>query len=216
MYAPASRGAPLTRTAPGRAGTVVGRIGLLIDRAGGVRALARRAGISEGAVRKWRKGTATPRHTYLVKLAQATGVSVQWLITGGEDAESLRNGWGDRSLMVYWQRTSAGQIQPVRISPQAFFGEIGQPAEETMIWRLERAIHHPDARRGDLALIDRRQTACLADGWYLLQDDGEPWLGRVERGPGGLSLLVPGGDRRTLETVRAQVLGRLTYVLSAV
>lgn len=204
----------MTRAAPGRAGTVGSRIGLLIDRAGGVRALARRAGISEGAVRKWRQGTATPRHAYLVKLAQATGVSVQWLITGGEDAESLRNGWGDRSLMIFWQRTAAGLLQPVRVAPPAFFGEIGQPAEETMIWRLERAIRHPDARRGDLALIDRRQTTCTADGWYLLQEDGEPWLGRVERGPGGLSLLLPGGDRSALETVRAQVLGRLTYVLS--
>ena len=61
---------------------------------GSVTALARAIGRSDGAVRKWLRGASEPSVSDVRAIAAATGVSIQWLITGeGESrlvARSIR------------------------------------------------------------------------------------------------------------------------------
>jgi transcriptional regulator with XRE-family HTH domain len=49
---------------------------------GGVSALARAIGRSEGAVRKWLRGSSEPGVTDIFAISQACQVSAEWLVTG--------------------------------------------------------------------------------------------------------------------------------------
>ena len=60
------------------------RINVLSDRLGGSSQLARLSGVSESVVRKWKAGTSEPTLSRLKAIAEAGGVSVQWLATGEE------------------------------------------------------------------------------------------------------------------------------------
>lgn len=64
------------------ASTVEGRVCALSDALGSAAALARAAGVSEGLVRKWRKGASEPKLSDLLVAAQRTGVSAVWLALG--------------------------------------------------------------------------------------------------------------------------------------
>ncbi|MDN3578674.1 helix-turn-helix transcriptional regulator [Chitinimonas viridis] len=58
------------------------RVEFIVARAGGPAEFARRLGISAPALMRWRKGEAEPTLSNLVKLAEASGVHVEWLATG--------------------------------------------------------------------------------------------------------------------------------------
>lgn len=60
------------------------RLRLAVDSYGSVTATAAAIGRSEGALRKWLREDAEPTASALQALAQITGVSVEWLICGGE------------------------------------------------------------------------------------------------------------------------------------
>lgn len=61
------------------------RINMLSEKVGGTSALARLSGVSESVVRKWKLGDSEPTLTRLLALAEAGGVSVNWLVTGKAD-----------------------------------------------------------------------------------------------------------------------------------
>ena len=56
---------------------------------GKVNSLAEEIGRSEGALRKWLRGQSEPNVTDLGLLSVATGVSVEWLVLGGEEQISV-------------------------------------------------------------------------------------------------------------------------------
>ena len=59
--------------------------------------LARKVGVSEGTLRRWRKGRTEARRDHLVAFALATGVDVQWLATGaGSPSPDTANALQDR------------------------------------------------------------------------------------------------------------------------
>lgn len=66
-----------------------GRIHRLIDDAGGQSALARKAGLSLGAIQRYMKG-GEPTRSVLIRLAESCHVSVSWLIYGREDGTGAR------------------------------------------------------------------------------------------------------------------------------
>lgn len=63
-------------------GAIKGRVCALSDALGSAAALARASGVSEGLVRKWRKGASEPKLSDLLAAAQRTGVSAAWLVLG--------------------------------------------------------------------------------------------------------------------------------------
>ena len=56
---------------------------------GKVTSLANEIGRSEGALRKWLRGESEPNMTDLRHLSVATGVSIEWLVVGGEVQVSM-------------------------------------------------------------------------------------------------------------------------------
>ena len=73
--------------------SLAARMQLLIKNGGGVGAIARRCGFSEGAVRSWRDGHSDISRERCVVLARTLGVSLLWLVAGegymAERASSL-------------------------------------------------------------------------------------------------------------------------------
>lgn len=65
------------------------RIEKLIHDAGGQSALARRSGLSLGAIQRYMKG-GEPTRGALVRLAESCGVSLTWLVFGQNDDEPAR------------------------------------------------------------------------------------------------------------------------------
>nr|WP_321273268.1 helix-turn-helix transcriptional regulator [Alcaligenes faecalis] len=58
------------------------RINLAIARAGGAKSLADKMGMSTSVLRSWRSGNSDPSRSSLVKMAQASNLSVSWLASG--------------------------------------------------------------------------------------------------------------------------------------
>lgn len=54
----------------------------LIDDEGSGAEIARKCGVSESVVRKWRDGVSSPKLEHLLDLAQGLGVNLHWLATG--------------------------------------------------------------------------------------------------------------------------------------
>ena len=67
------------------------RIETIICRAGGIGALAVKAGLSRSVIEKYRRGQSDPNRIRLVALAAAGGVSVTWLATGQRSVEPIGN-----------------------------------------------------------------------------------------------------------------------------
>ena len=61
------------------------RVERLIDAAGGQGALARKTGMSPGAIQRYLRG-GDPTRAVLIRMAQGCGVSLEWLVYGREDA----------------------------------------------------------------------------------------------------------------------------------
>lgn len=77
------------------------RMKLLIEHfkaQGGAAEIARRCGFSEGVIRSWRDGATDPSRARCVQLAEGTGASLLWLITGdGPMWPSLQGNASDQS-----------------------------------------------------------------------------------------------------------------------
>ncbi|MGB0732183.1 MAG: S24 family peptidase [Pontibacterium sp.] len=72
--------------------TLSQRINVLCEIAGNAAELARLSGVSGGVVRKWRDGLSEPTASKVTALAEATGASLVWLLTGeGEMFEEKRD-----------------------------------------------------------------------------------------------------------------------------
>lgn len=81
----------------------VARIRRVVDMVGGIAALSRKCHLSRPVIHKYLNGASDPSRARLVSLAQAAGVSVEWLATGAGtpetatsplsplDADTLRN-----------------------------------------------------------------------------------------------------------------------------
>ncbi|MGG6296287.1 helix-turn-helix domain-containing protein [Leptolyngbya sp. AN02str] len=65
----------------------VSRLKLLIAQFGSARAFARECSVSESAIRKWKDGISEPTRDKLIAMADAAGVSVEWLATGQSHRE---------------------------------------------------------------------------------------------------------------------------------
>lgn len=58
------------------------RIEYLVDKLNGPSEFARKTGVTLSTITRWRKGEADPSRSNLVKIAEVTGVSIEWLATG--------------------------------------------------------------------------------------------------------------------------------------
>lgn len=74
---------------------------LIREHGGSINSFASKLDVSPPTVTRWLKGLADPTRTNLIKIAQATGVAVEWLATGEEsDITKKQNVHTHNSLSI--------------------------------------------------------------------------------------------------------------------
>lgn len=184
-------------------------------------AWAERMGISKGAfTRIWKEGT-VPTSELLYRIRAATGVSLDWLLTGqGKQA----NGGGETPGLVYiGEYKPAAKGQPKRRAPAQ--GKIGlmrdwlhtrldaDPAKLCYVTVSGESMA-PTLADGDLVLIDRGATL-EREGIYALLQGGTLRIRRVQRLPGKRYQAIADNGRYHPFTFRASaalsVVGRVVW-----
>ena len=150
-------------------------------------AWAKRVGISKGAfTRIWKQGT-IPTAQLLFRIKQATGVSLDWLLTGDGrpgGGEAAR-GHDDRLIPLPvltlgrgGPRLDGGFLALRRDFAARHLGT--DPGQLAILWVRGDAMS-PTLEDGDMGLIDRRQRSIAQEGLYALRQDGTLRIVRVQR-----------------------------------
>jgi phage repressor protein C with HTH and peptisase S24 domain len=187
--------------------------------------LARAAGVSPSAFRKWLRGEAEPSRERLVALAEAAEVGVGWL-AGGEGPEPRLQGLGRAPRAGGATDPSAAGIDregfillPKRPAAAAAGTESPPPPHGAEYIALQRdwirSVLHIDPDRllleiasgesmlpgiqdGDILFVDTTEQRFRAHGVYVLEIGGERMVKRVQsKLDGGLTLI---SDNKIYET----------------
>jgi phage repressor protein C with HTH and peptisase S24 domain len=202
-------------------------------------------GVSPSAFRKWLKGEAEPSRERLVALANATGVSIAWLVTGeGPEpdfvappgagrrarprAESHEMDATQFALLPRTPETEGAVLPPDPALTgfmalrhdwiRATFGlEPRQMAMQTAIGESMA----PTINSGDLLLIDTTQQDLGRFGIYAIDVNGNHLVKRVQRRLDGGLLLISDNPRYVTESLTAdqaravKVLGQVVWSAGA-
>jgi phage repressor protein C with HTH and peptisase S24 domain len=169
--------------------------------------LARAAGISPSAFRKWLRGEAEPSRERLIAFADTAGVPIGWLVRGegvqpalnkvaeldrGE-AEHIASTEGLRQAYLALPRRAAaaaagaGLPEPIHMVEFIAFRHDWlrssfdlQPEDVQLITAIGDSME-PGIRHGDLVLVDIRQTKFTGFGIYVFEARGERMIKRVQR-----------------------------------
>lgn len=169
--------------------------------------LAKAAGISPSALRKWLRGEAEPSRERLITFADAAGVEIAWLVRGEGDRPQLadastrrRDGTGrdgsgrppvDEFLLLPHRPKSAaaGSGKPEPETPAEFIafrrdwirGVFDLDPKQVLLISAAGDSMEPGIRDGDLLLVDTRQAAFSEFGIYVFEARGERLVKRVQR-----------------------------------
>ncbi len=178
----------------------IARLRWLAERAGNASALVRQAGISPSGFQKY-LGGAEPSRRVLIALAEAGGVTLEWLMTGrGPREAAVRDSWPENHLTLLPlyrgddADCAAPQASPEKLVQLAFCQEWlarhGFDPAHLATMRVEGNAMSPTFRAGDTLVVDRQSTS-VADGEvYVLRDGGGLLIKRLQRQLGGMVSLT--------------------------
>ena len=165
----------------------VGRLRKIIAMSESANALARKAGISQSGLHRYLNGS-DPSRRALIALAEAAGVSVEWLATGAEpDAadpsknDLSKNDLGTLARMPIYafdRHPQSAQPIPARtvFTPLAFcrewLREHGVNWQNVMVVTMRGDSMEPTIMNNDNLLIDVAETE-FQDGDIVTVNDGE-------------------------------------------
>ena len=149
---------------------------------------AKAAGVSSDTLQRWIREEVQPSLGPIIKLADAAGVSVEWLATGRECPRGVAEvpGVYDKDDVIfalvpqYDVEASAGGGSLVEceseIGKLAFRRDWIQKkclsAKDLVVIRITGDSMSPTIRDGSLVLVDTRQERLQEDGIYVLVVDG--------------------------------------------
>jgi transcriptional regulator with XRE-family HTH domain len=163
------------------------RLHRLVQESGSGRALAKASGVSKNAVHLWLQGS-EPGRDKLVRLAQATGVSISWLVAGVGEMRPDRPPQGYKLPAV--PMPAPGAAAPVDPEPIAFserywnyLVELSASRGVPWLLRVKDDAMEPTLRQDDLVIVDATQldnlrprsgepAAALPGGIWFLQGIG--------------------------------------------
>lgn len=178
----------------------IARLRVLVERAGNASALVRQAGISPSGFQKY-LGGAEPSRRVLMALADAGGVTLEWLMTGRGPMEAgVRDSWPENHLTLLPLYRGGDvdcavpQASPEKLVQLAFCQEWlarhGFDPAHLATMRVEGNAMSPTFRAGDTLVVDR-QAASVADGEvYVLRDGDGLLIKRLQRQLGGMVSLT--------------------------
>jgi phage repressor protein C with HTH and peptisase S24 domain len=201
--------------------------------------LAKAAGVSPSAFRKWLKGVAEPGRDRLVALAEAAGVSVSWLAQGeGEAPDRLSlaaransPAGVERNLAQFLvlpkrpEAAAAGSGHPVASVLSEFIGfridwvraSLGRQAADLVLEIAAGESMEPGIRNGDLLLVDTTDRTFRNFGVYVIEAGGERLVKRVQRKFDGSLILISDNKVYQPESISAElakevhVVGRVVW-----
>ncbi|HKJ88924.1 MAG TPA: S24 family peptidase [Gammaproteobacteria bacterium] len=153
--------------------------------------LAARAGIRESQLFRYIRGDNTPSLAAAAALAEAGGVSLEWLTYGrlpGAPASGreIREGPGTYGAGEGWVHPPFAGDRDSPLSVRAkWLGELGLTPESVLLSRVPDDAMTPTLQRGDLLLADSRDREVGTAGLYLLRLHGTPAPRRVITAPDG-------------------------------
>jgi phage repressor protein C with HTH and peptisase S24 domain len=198
--------------------------------------LARAAGISPSALRKWLRGEAEPSRERLIAFADTAGVPIAWLVRGEGVQPSLHREHpadpvpgGDRSAIL----PRAYVALPRRVATAA--AGAGSPEPEHTVeflafrhdWlrtafnlhpqdvQLIRAVGdsmEPGIQDGDLLLVDTTQTGFTEFGIYVFEAQGERLVKRVQRKFDGTLFVISDNTVYQPEVISEALASEITVV----
>lgn len=191
-----------------------------------VHRFARECGLSDSLMRKYLNGS-YPGLDRLVRLAEAGGVSVEWLATGREishrDNHSLADGQaytGDDLVRIPPHRP-ADPAKPGPLLPvfsRAWLTREGLDPHQLVCVLVEGNAMAPTMREGDLLLVDTGQDAVTHDGAYILRAGNSIMVKRMQFDlEGGLRVCSDNPDFKDQHlshdtAERLEIIGRVVWL----
>ena len=204
------------------------RLTQVIHSFGSVASLATAVGVSDNAIYKWLAGRGQPSVANLVALARAGRVSVEWLATGAESAQSSQAitravERGDYVFMPRSRIRFAGGRNGILRSDQvvdaiAFRADwlnrrLGTKPRELILIEIVGDSMAPTIEDSDLILADLAEPRFRQDGVYLLRNERSLAVKRVQRRPDGKLLVRSDNPKYEAMVVSdLKVLGRVIWI----
>jgi phage repressor protein C with HTH and peptisase S24 domain len=204
------------------------RLTQVIESFGSVVALATAVGVSDNAIYKWLSGRGYPSVANLVALARAGRVSLEWLATGAEGAQSAQAvtravEHGDYIFMPRNRIRFAGGREGIVRSDQvvdsiAFRAAwvkrvLNTDPRDLILIEVVGDSMAPTVEDSDLILANLGEPRFRQDGIYLLRHDSGLAVKRIQRRPDG-KLLVR-SDNPKYEPIVAsnvKIIGRVIWI----
>jgi phage repressor protein C with HTH and peptisase S24 domain len=225
------RNVPRARGAGGDQAGFVARLQLVVEQWPSADRLAKAAGVSPSAFRKWLKGAAEPNRNRLVALAEATGVSLAWLAQGEGPQPDLTNLAAQahaaqsprpaahisaaQFLLVpkHPDAAAAGSGHPVTGGPHEFVGfrhdwiraTLGRDPADLILQVAVGESMEPHIRDGDLLLVDTADQGFAQFGVYVVRARGECLVKRVQRKFDGSLILISDNTAYQPELISAEL-----------
>jgi len=169
---------------------------------------AKKCGFSESLIRKYLSGASAPGLEKAVIIAEAAGVSLDWLATGkgetGTGTQAAKQkpdevvGMEDYAFVpLYDAQCSAGAgawNENCRVLTHISFTRYslrkqGLTPEHLSAIRIDGDSMEPVLHSGDTVLIDHTRTTIEGEGIYILRLDGHLYAKRLQRNFDGVSVI---------------------------
>ncbi|WP_447926915.1 XRE family transcriptional regulator [Vreelandella sp. EE27] len=216
-------------------GNAIGtRISEMADKIGSRKLAAEAAGVSSATFYRWLNGDSPPVFAGVAKLANAAGVSLDWVASGEEtvvvgakpaDAQEAVLGMEDYAFVpLYDAQCSAGDgawNENCRVLTHISFTRYslrkhGLTPDHLSAIRIDGDSMEPVLHSGDTVLIDHTRTTIEGEGIYILRLDGHLYAKRLQRNFDGVSVISANSAYREVVVPRdrlheLEIVGRAVW-----
>lgn len=127
----------------------VARIHHVVELAGGIAALSRKCHLSRAVIHKYLNGDSDPSRMRLIALAQAAGVSVDWLATGEASPTTI-----EPSTDIPWPRLDANALQDlIRQRVSLRFDKASPQLQDRYVEQLLAVVSEADDTTGQMLML---------------------------------------------------------------
>lgn len=190
------------------------RLQSAVRNAGGNRAIAAKSGIPERSVTRYVGGKAEPAALTLLRLARASNVSLEWLVSGDGDATI-----GSEVQNLADDAVAIPMLDVVAAAGDGRSGHTAEPVallpfSKTLLRRLDVSTEHahfitsrgdsmePTISDGAIVLVDVSKRKSREDGVYVLVVGDDVRIKRVQFGVNALTLISDNAEKYPRESVR--------------
>ena len=214
------------------------RIDFVINKLNGPSEFARQTGVTLSTIARWRKGEAEPSRPNLVRIAEATGVSIQWLATGEEEPKSpIERSVEKVKDLIEEAVTMIASYSSINVS--AGFGSFNEgvtkpdgqepysdnllqslrvnPDKCAVFWANGDSMY-PTIDDGDQLLVDLNKNEMKgSDKIYLVQNGESVWVKRVRMEWDGVELISDNKEYRPItitseDAQNLQIIGQVVHI----